>query len=630
MLIKLGLDGTALLMGWVISFALRFPDQPITQVLSPVWPYLPLWILIQIGYFALFRQYSTIWRYSSLKDLEGLFKAIVMGIITITVVGYFIMPITLPRSVTIMVAMWSLILSGGVRILSRRLLASRVNTKKNGSQVQKVLIYGAGQAGDLLLRDILQSPHIGWEVVGFIDDDPVKKGKYLHSKPIFGGRFHLAEVVNFTKAQIVLFAIPSLSGKEMRELIGFIREQVGDKVEVRIIPGISDVAEGKISVNSVRKVEISDLLRRRPIKLNPEPVKKLLEGKRAIVVGGGGSIGSELCMQIAQYGPEMLALMDCSEYNVYRMERELKDAFPSLNLQCVVGDAKDFHLLHQVFSDVVPHIVFNAAAYKHVPLVELNPWSAVMNNVQIVLNLKQLCRIFAVSRHILISTDKAVRPSSVMGASKRIGELLMVSGDQDASTLNITVRFGNVLGSSGSVINLFQEQISNGGPVTVTHPEMKRYFMLTSEAVELVLQAAAIGKNRDIFVLDMGEPILIKDLAYQMIQLSGLKPELDIKLTYIGLRPGEKLSETLYYEGEETATEIPNLLILRNRVKVGDDFEGRVGQLLSRLYTLNSKDLKLALKELAPEYEPDLNMGDSETALRYPVKTSASLTQLRS
>ena len=488
-------------------------------------------------------------------------------------------------------------------MLIRGIYAYKGRLSEDGSSYRRVLIYGAGKAGELLLRNIQNEKRVGIEVLGFIDDDPLKKNQYIHNVKVLGDLSKLRELVEKHEINNIFISIPTLAGVEVRRILKEIREQVKDPIEIRIIPGLYELISDKVTINDLRKVEIKDLLRRKTVHLNSAPVKEMIKGRSVMVVGGGGSIGSELCRQIAGFDPAQLIIIDNNEFNLYNINGQIEEQYPNLNLKCIVADACKEKLMRRHFLNFNPELVFHAAAYKHVPLMELNPWVAVDNNISSTMNLIRLAREFAVDRFVFISTDKAVQPSSVMGATKRVSEQVIHFSQDSEPTRYIIVRFGNVLGSSGSVIPKFQSQIEAGGPVTVTHPQITRYFMLISEAVELVLQAGAIGEKGKVYVLDMGEPVNIAELAKQLIELSGLKLDKDIKIIYTGLRPGEKLHESLFFEGEEEATQIPHLLELKSKYPCDNDYIIQVQNMLAKLYDLDYNGLRAEMKKLVPEYQ---------------------------
>jgi FlaA1/EpsC-like NDP-sugar epimerase len=505
-----------------------------------------------------------------------------------------------------MVIDWLLVIffSGAIRLLTREIYARKGHQFREDGTYQRVLIYGAGKGGELLLRSINEERRVGIKIYGFIDDDPEKKNHYIHNIKVLGNLSNINELVKKYGINQIFISIPSLSGSEIRRILKTIREQVRDPLEIKTIPGLFELVSDNISINDLRKFEIKDLLRRKTVHLDPTPVKNMISGRSVMVVGGGGSIGSELCRQIANFKPDRLIIIDNSEYNLYNINEQIEEHYQELDLKCLVADACKEKLMRKVIADFKPDLLFHAAAYKHVPLMEMNPCAAIDNNITSTLTLVQLSGELGINRLVFISTDKAVQPTSVMGATKRICEQIIYANNHKDSSNCLAVRFGNVLGSSGSVIPKFQAQIEVGGPITVTHPKITRYFMLISEAVELVLQAGAVGEKGKIYVLDMGEPVNIAELAKQLVNLSGLTLDKDIKIVYTGLRPGEKLHESLYLEGEEEATSIPHLLALTPKTAFNGDYINQVKNLLTRLYDLDYKSLQIELKTLVPEYRP--------------------------
>jgi len=543
------------------------------------------------------------WRYSSLHTLKKILLAATFSTSVIIILSYFVTISGVSRSILIIDWLLVIFLSGAIRLIIREIYAFQGQSSKVKDSDQRVLIYGAGKAGELLLRGIQDERRVGIKVIGFIDDDPNKKSLFIHNTKILGNLSNIGELVRKYGINHIFISIPTLSGIEVRRILKTIREQVKEPLEIKTIPGLFELVRDKISINDLRKFEIRDLLRRKTVHLDSNPVKKMIAGCSVMVVGGGGSIGSELCRQIAAFNPARLIIIDNNEFNLYSISGYIEEHYPNLDFKNIVADACREQLMRKVFANYPPDLVFHSAAYKHVPLMELNPWAAVDNNITSTLTLVKLCHEFEVERFVYISTDKAVQPTSVMGASKRICEQIVLFNHLKETTKYLVVRFGNVLGSSGSVIPKFQSQIEAGGPVTVTHPQMTRYFMLVSEAVELVLQAGTIGEKGKIYVLDMGEPVNIAELARQLIELSGLTLDKDIKIIYTGLRPGEKLYERLYFEGEETATQIPNLLLLTPTTVNDNHYIDRVQKLLGEIYSLNSNELRGELKKLVPEYQ---------------------------
>lgn len=486
-----------------------------------------------------------LWRYTSIRDLEQ----IVVGIVMSSIVGAFLIyPIfsiySYPYSVLIIDTILLIMLVVGVRVTVRVL---RGRDFSDRSEQKRVLIYGAGDGGELLLRDMMKNSDLNYAALGFIDDDPNKRGLKIHGVPVLGSQKDLGSLVSRLEPQEIIIAIPSARLSQ----IGPIMEECQRfQIPLKTLPSLKNMIGADISVRQIRDVSLEDLLFREPVQVNLENIKELLCGKRVLVTGAAGSIGSEISRQILRYGPERVLLYDRSENDLYSLDVELHRAGLQNSYRIVVGDVGDSEHLRIEFQRLQPQIVFHAAAYKHVPLMEQNIAESIKNNVATARILMELADQFGVETFVQISTDKAVNPTSVMGASKRIAEMLAKYMNGKSKTTFVVVRFGNVLGSNGSVVPLFKEQIRRGGPVTVTHPEIQRYFMTIPEAVQLVLQAASMGKGEEVFVLDMGEQVKVIELAKTMITLSGLTPDKDIAIEITGLRPGEKLYEELYGSDE--------------------------------------------------------------------------------
>ncbi len=627
-LVKVLIDVAACTTAVIISYLLRFsPAEAMVRFQDK----LHIWMLIiglEVIGFALLRLYSAFWRYTGYESLIKLVSVITLSLTFAVGLSQALgLPIP-PRSAVALCWFITVTLCAGVRLSRRHLHALKSRRSRPTEATQRVLIYGAGNAGENLLRSIDMAADIHIFVVGFIDDDPVKFGNTMRNRRVLGDRRRIGELARKHHVSDIYIAIPTLSGKQFRDVLDAVHAQVGDRVRIHTLPGIVHFVSGRVSIDQMRKVEIGDLLRRSPVHLDNEPVRRLIRGQPVMVVGGGGSIGSELCKQIAGLAPSYLVVVDSSEFNTYQIDAELRRVFPQLTIYCLVADAGSMPIMHRIFAEYRPAYVFHAAAYKHVPLMEAHPWAAVVNNLACTLTLTELAGQFRVKRFVLVSSDKAVRPTNVMGATKRICELITLTQNRISSTDFLAVRFGNVLNSSGSVIPRFAQQIAAGGPVTVTHPEITRYFMLIPEAVELVLQAAAAGERGSICVLDMGEPVRIAELARHMIQLSGADPDNDIRIVYTGLRPGEKLHESLYFEGDESATQIPNLFVLTPKLTTGVPYLARSRQLVDTACNLERVPLMLAIKELAPEYQPPLEPAITATPRTTRTAVDAQTTPL--
>jgi len=519
-------------------------------------------LIVRLVVFYRHELYSRYWRYASIDELDQIGWAVfvssaIIGAIVLLARTPFVaqtgFPLwNFPRSVVFIDSLLVLVLLGGVRFSVR--LATRWKLGNGHNIGQRTLIVGAGDAGAMTVREMRASNRIDFEPVGFIDDDPQKKDVRIHGIAVLGNRDDIPQLVRTQKIQHVIIAMPTAPGKEIRQIVR-ICEQAG--VQTKIIPGIYELLDGTASVSHLRNVEIEDLLRREPVQTDVTGVQNLLSGKRVLVTGGGGSIGSELCRQIHRCRPAEIVIVGHGENSVFeiynelrRLEAKERHSAP-LTLHAVIADVRFAGRIEAIVNQYQPQIIFHAAAHKHVPLMELNPAEAITNNVQGTRNLLRAAQVAGVERFVMISTDKAVNPTNVMGASKRTAELLVHQTALTTGKPYVAVRFGNVLGSRGSVILTFKQQIAAGGPVTITHPEMTRYFMTIPEAVQLVLQSAVLGKGGEVFVLDMGEPVRIMDLARDLITLSGLEVGVDIEIATVGMRPGEKLYEELFIPGEQ-------------------------------------------------------------------------------
>ena len=494
-----------------------------------------------------FGLYGRVWAYASTRELRIITAAVSIAsaivalvIVLLTFLQYYQ---GFPRSVLAIDWLLSLLAVGGLRFAMRLLAEGRSGGVGIQGRSRRILIVGAGDAGALVVREMQKNPQLNLSPVCFIDDDPTKQKQRIHDIPVEGTLEDLGRVVDIWYIQEVIIAIPSAPGGVVRQVIDICREK---DVPFRTMPGIYELIGGKINVGRLREVDITDLLRRAPVQIDTTLIGSNLSGKRVLITGAGGSIGRELCRQISRWGPESLILLGHGENTIFETSIELERSFPTLPLHPVVADIRSLDRLANVIDNFNPQLIFHAAAHKHVPLMEINVEEAVTNNVIGTRNLVEVALNNDIDRLVLISTDKAIRPSSVMGATKRLAELLVLEAAHRSGKAYSVVRFGNVLGSRGSVIPLFKRQIASGGPVTVTHPDMERYFMTIPEAVHLVLQAAAMGHGGEVFVLRMGEQVRIMQLADDLIRLSGLEPEKDIDIVFTGIRPGEKLSEELW------------------------------------------------------------------------------------
>jgi FlaA1/EpsC-like NDP-sugar epimerase len=535
-------------LAWLGAYWLRFnlgdiPEEYLVQALE----WLPWVLVLQGAMFWYHGLYRGVWRFASMPDLARIVQAVTWGVALFGLLTYLFGPIPrVPRSVYLLDFVLLVALLGGPRFVYRWVKDRRLT----GGQGKQALIVGAGRAGEMLARDLLRDPGHTYRPVAFVDDDLRKKGKDIHGLPVIGGCDDIPAVVARHGIELILLALPSATPPELRRIVELC-ERTG--VAFRILPRMQDLVTGQVSLKELRDVQIDDLLGRAVVSLDWNAITAAHRGKTILISGGGGSIGSELCRQIARLDPARLIVLERNEYNLYRVELELLRLYPRLPLSVVLGDVGDALAVERLLQAWRPQVVFHAAAYKHVPMLEDQVRAAVVNNVLATRTLAAACDRHGCESFVMISTDKAVNPGNVMGTTKRVAELYCQGLNLRSRTRFITVRFGNVLGSTGSVIPLFQQQIAAGGPVTVTDPEVTRYFMTTSEAAQLILQAGVLGRGGEIFVLDMGEPIKISYLAEQLIRLSGKRPGEDIAIVYTGLRPGEKLSEELFHDVEALA-----------------------------------------------------------------------------
>ncbi len=535
-------------LAWWLAFVVRFDGDPPARYERLLLITLGVVVGIKIITFVAFRLYTRWWRFTGIRDLEQIVVAclVASGLVTLALTlwrpqGFD----AVPRGVFALDFLFTVMLVGGVRFIVRSVMerSSRGSGMGNG---RPVIICGAGNAAHSLVRDMRSNAALAYTPVGLVDDDPRKKGIRVGGVKVLGAREDLGRILRETRAREVIIAMPSAPGAVRKDIVERCREA---DVRVTTLPGLPELMNGEVSVQKLREVQVEDVLGRAPVEIDMARVARYLNGRRVLVTGAGGSIGSELCRQVAAVGPGSLVIVDHAENNLFEIDLELRDRGHAPTP--VVADCRDAELMDQVFATHRPEIVFHAAAYKHVPMMELNPIQAIANNSLATATLADLATRHRVERVCLISTDKAVEPQTVMGGSKALAERIVEMHGRDADTRFAAVRFGNVLGSSGSVLPIFRRQIAAGGPVTVTHPDMTRYFMTIPEAVQLVIEATGIAEGGDVFVLDMGEPVRIMDLAHNMVRLSGMEPGRDIQIEVTGVRPGEKLHEELFNLDED-------------------------------------------------------------------------------
>jgi FlaA1/EpsC-like NDP-sugar epimerase len=551
-----------------------------------------------------FGLYRRLWRHASLPDMVTVLKAGAVSAAACTVLGVVILPLSgltsvrVPLSILTTDAFFTLSVIAAPRMLIRTFETWRQRRLTDGGR--RVLIAGAGAAGQMILREMLQNPQLGLAPVGFVDDDPAKRGHHLEDLPIFGTLAELPEVIKRRRIGEIVIAMPTAPGPAIRTIV---RTATEAQIPTRTVPALYDIIAGRVRLSHLRRVEIQDLLRREPVQTDLEPVRQLVQGRVVLVTGAGGSIGSELSRQTARLKPARLILLGNSENEIFDIQNELRDAHPRLTMTAVIADVRDHNRLSGVFRQYRPDVVFHAAAHKHVPLMEENVADAVTNNAEGTATLLECAIAANTERFVQISTDKAVRPTSVMGATKRVAEMIVQRAAMRYRRNFVSVRFGNVLGSRGSVVPTFLQQIRAGGPVTITHPAMQRYFMTVPEAVQLVLQAAVLGRGAEVFVLDMGDPVRIVDLATDMIRLSGLEVGKDVEIRYTGVRPGERLFEERFWGGEDVApTAHPKVVYARNAL-LPPGFGEMLDELLEAARECRpAEELRRLLKALVPDF----------------------------
>ena len=600
----------------MLSFLLASNMQLKRSWLMEQYPALLLFfIIIKLTVFGLFKQYRGWWRYVGISDLIGILRAslistmIIVGLwyavfMNVTQIRQQLQVITEVSQGVFMADLFgTVLLLAGLRMLIR-LYYEEFRTVEGG-RLKRFLIVGAGNAGEALLREIHRMSVVQYEVIGFIDDDPAKKGIQIHGLPVLGTVDLLSKICKDNGIEEIAIAMPSASHQQLRRVIQVCE---GTKIRFRTVPSITDIASGKFRVSQIRDVDINDLLGRATVQLDLDLIEAYLKEKTILVTGAGGSIGSEMCRQVCNFKPKLLLLIEQAENPLFHIERELCKLFPQVFMRTIICNIADKTRVEQIFEKYKPEVVIHAAAHKHVPLMELNPGEAIKNNIIGTRVVADAASQYGSTNFVMISTDKAVNPTSIMGSSKRIAEMYIQDLNRTSQTHFLTVRFGNVLDSNGSVVPIFRKQIAEGGPVTVTHPEMKRYFMTIPEASQLVLQAAAMGQGGEIFVLDMGEPVKIIDLARELITLSGFRPGEDIEIIYTGLRPGEKLFEELSIKGEDMLpTRHPKIGIWKNITMDRDKLYAGINELISIASRQNHDEIVHKIKELVPEYQGNNN-----------------------
>ena len=605
----------ALCLAYLVRFEFSISHISIEQINDLLLWMVPLKFII----FLSVGIYRGMWRYTSVRDFWLLARACLVSSVLIMVImlvtnkfqGY-------SRAVFVIDGILTFFLTGGMRMLIRTFFTARMNPMTGtylplDTRLTKTLIIGAGQAGEKILREIMEDNTLRYDVAGFLDDDMEKQGRTIHGIRVLGTVERLPDVIMREEIQQILIAVPSGSGDQIRHIAEACQKC---NISYKILPGIGELIDGRVSVKFLRDISYEDLLGRSPVHLNIKGIRSYLDGKTILITGCGGSIGSELCRQVVKYQPRNLILLDSSESSLFSIQMELQNEYYFRHCEAVLGRVQDEDLMNDVFEKYKPEVVFHAAAYKHVPMLEKNPWQAVFNNIVGSRVVMEMAIKHHVDRFVLVSTDKAVRPTNVMGASKRVTELIMQC-QQGNGTRLMAVRFGNVVGSSGSVIPLFRRQIEQGGPVTVTHPEVNRFFMTIPEASQMILQAGTMGEGGEIFILRMGTPVKIADMARDLIRLSGKEPDVDIKIVYTGLREGEKLYEELITIGEDILpTGHEKVMVLRansiyngaiNVQEARKNLYAEIDELVEIAMRHDAKGIKTKLQNIVPEFTSQEN-----------------------
>ena len=604
-LAQLSVDAGALAVAFVLAYLIRFDWLPDTETLDRLLLQTPYVVLLEVGLLYAHGARRLVWRFIALRDLPRLAEGVLLATLLLLVVRGIASSAAIPAALVplgVIAINAVLAYAGvvGVRILRRTLYERRERLgRTTPAGLQRVLLVGAGRAGQLAAREIAGRPDLGLHMVGFLDDDPVKIGTRIQGIDVLGSTVQLPELVQKHEVDQVVLTMAQVEGAVVRRIVEACKV-LG--VPLKVIPGLYEILGGRVSVSRLRDVEIEDLLGRDPVELDIAAIRSFMQHKVLVVTGAGGSIGSEICRQVAAYNPQRLVLVDRFENALFEIHGELARSFPDVLCEPRVADVADRRRVERVLAEFGCDVLFHAAAHKHVPMMEWNPSEAVKNNVGGTQALADLAHAFGVGHFVLISTDKAVNPASVMGASKRVAELYVQAMAQRSQTIYVSVRFGNVLGSAGSVIPTFKRQIAAGGPVTVTHPEMCRYFMTIPEATQLVLEAATLGRGGEVFILDMGKPVRIVDLARDLIALSGLEPG-DIEICFTGLRPGEKLFEMLS-TAEENAVKTRHPKIFIGRLPPVDlrVVTRQVQQLLAVADSGDHRRIREELAQIVPEY----------------------------
>ena len=627
-------DLAVVTVAMVIAFELRFDG----RVPQRYWHSVPIYVLLAIGPIvfsnSMFRLYNITWRFVGARDVVNVFTATFVGTATWGLLTFLLQDTMegtnaayapLPRSILILFFVLTLVGVGGVRMLKRLL---QVSTTRGRTDEKRLLVVGGARTGERLIHEMLNDRVRGYRVVGVIDDDPNKAGTFLHGVRVLGGRDILQRTIEEERIDEVLVAMPGAAGAVVREVV--VAARAAGAPVIRILPSMTDVLSGRIGLSNVRDVQVEDLLNRAPVKLDMRPVSEFLYGRTVLVTGAAGSIGSELTRQIAGYAPGRMVVLDQNESNLFALELELRRLAPAVAIFAEIADVRDRDRMRQICTTYRPQAVFHAAAYKHVPMMEAHPQEAVLTNIVGTKVIAEVAAESGAEAFVLISTDKAVNPTSVMGATKRAAEMVVRRLNETSATRFLAVRFGNVLGSRGSVVPILEDQIREGGPITVTHPDMERFFMTVPESVRLILKAASFGTGGEVFVLDMGEPVRIVDLAEALIRLSGFEPDVDVPIQFTGIRPGEKLREEILMAEEGTDhTKVEEIYVARLGTEPDPHaLERAVAQLAEAANHGDQARIRALLQDLVLTFHPGPGAQSDEMFAQFLEPTPSSAVQV--
>jgi len=600
----IGLDLLSINVAFTLSVILRFGKDWAEYLYTYKATFIYLTLLYLI-FSLIFNLYNRMWIYTSINSLVMVILTITCAVAACVMYFNIVREISFPRTVQALTWFIGISLIGGNKLLWRLYWEKRTPFKRRG---ERILIVGAGDAGNIVCREIDKRKDLGI-LVGFVDDDTAKIGKIIHNKKVLGPIEKINQIIDKEKVGMVVITIPSAKGSEIRRIINKINRK---NIKIKIMPGLYELLGDEVSVSRIRDVKMEDLLNRESVNLNIEKISGYIKGKKIMVTGGAGSIGIELSIQVCKFSPDELIILDHNENGVFYIEREIRKKYPKLKIHSIIADIRNREKMEKVFKNFQPEVVFHAAAHKHVPMMEYHPDEAVSNNIIGTKNLAELADKYGVNNFVMISTDKAINPTSVMGASKQVAEMIIKMYGRKSKTNFVAVRFGNVLASNGSIVPIFKKQIAEGGPVTVTDEEMKRYFMTISEASQLVIQAGGLGIGEEVFILEMGEPLKIVDLVRNLIKLSGFAPDEDIKIKFTGIRPGEKLFEELMTEKERNR--VPGesghekIFIAQTEDVKGDKLEKDITELEVLAKDLDDEGIVRKLQEIVTTYKPNRDM----------------------